>query len=68
MKLSELAALAADEQKSEAFLQSRGLVQRFTPFPYCKSERLGRVRRRFYKSYGCVASRARAEGLAPPAG
>ncbi len=53
MKLSDLAALAADEQKAEAFLQSRGLLQRFTHCPYCKSEHLGRVRRRFYKCYRC---------------
>jgi len=38
MKLSEL---AADEQKAEAFLQSRGLLQRFTHCPYCASEHLG---------------------------
>jgi len=53
MKLSELAALAADEHKAEAFLQSRGLLQRFTHCPYCGSEHLGRVRRRFYKCYAC---------------
>jgi len=40
--LSELAVLVDDEQKAEAFLQSRVLLQCFTHCPYCGSEHIGR--------------------------
>lgn len=53
MELGELAQLAADEQKAEAFLQSPSLLQRFTHCPYCQSEHIGRVQRCFYECYWC---------------
>jgi len=71
MKLSELAALPADERKAKAFLQNRVLLQRFTHCPYCGSEHLGRGWRSFYKQC-CREWRSRKgallEGLRLPLG
>ena len=53
MNLIELQRYTLSEEKSEEYLQVQGILQRFDDCPYCKSNRIGRVRRGKYKCYGC---------------
>jgi transposase len=53
MNLSELVKIASSEEKAEEFLRSRGILKTFENCPFCKSESIGKVRRNFYKCYGC---------------
>jgi transposase len=53
MNLSELVKIASSEEKAEEFLRSRGILKTFERCPFCKSGSIGKVRRNFYKCYGC---------------
>ncbi len=53
MNLIELQRYTLSEEKSEEYLQAQGILQRFDDCPYCKNNRIGRVRRGKYKCYGC---------------
>jgi transposase len=53
MNLSELVKIASSEEKAEEFLRSKGILKTFENCPFCKSESIGKVRRNFYKCYGC---------------
>ena len=53
MNLSELVKIASSEEKAEEFLRSMGILKTFENCPFCKSESIGKVRRNFYKCYGC---------------
>ena len=53
MNLSELVKIASSEEKAEKFLRLRGILKTFENCPFCKSESIGKVRRNFYKCYGC---------------
>ena len=53
MNLSELVKIASSEEKAEEFLRSRGILKTFENCSFCKSESIGKVRRNFYKCYGC---------------
>src|SRR4030042_5608147 len=53
MNLIDLQQYTISEEKSEEYLQTQGILQRFDQCPHCASTRIGRVRRGKYKCYGC---------------
>lgn len=53
MNLIDLQQYTISEEKSEEYLQTQGILQRFDECPYCASTRIGRIRRGKYKCYGC---------------
>jgi transposase len=53
MKLSELISIAGSEEKSEEFLRAKGILKTFKFCPFCGGKSIGRVRRKFFKCYGC---------------
>jgi transposase len=53
MKLSELISIAGSEEKSEEFLRAKGILKTFKFCPFCGGKSIGRVRRNFFKCYGC---------------
>ena len=53
MNLSELVKVLSSEEKAEEFLRSRGMLKTFERCLFCKSGSIGKVRRNFYKCYGC---------------
>jgi transposase len=53
MNLSELVKVLSSEEKAEEFLRAKGILKTFENCPFCKSGSIGKVRRNFYKCYGC---------------
>jgi transposase len=53
MKLSELISIAGSEEKSEEFHRAKGILKTFKFCPFCGGKSIGRVRRKFFKCYGC---------------
>lgn len=53
MNLIDLQQYTISEEKSEEYLQTQGILQRFNHCPYCGNIRIGRVKRGKYKCYGC---------------
>lgn len=53
MEMLELSKIASNENKAERYLRKVGILKDFKSCPNCKSEKIGKIRRRKYKCYSC---------------
>ena len=62
MNLVELTPHIQSEEAAEEYLRKTGILQTFTECPYCKGERVGKIRRGLYKCYHCRKEWSRRRG------
>lgn len=62
MNLVELTQYTRTEEEAEDYLRKTGVLQPFTECPYCKGERIGKIRRGLYKCYHCRKEWSRRRG------
>lgn len=60
--LVELTQYSQSEEAAEDYLRRKGILQTFTECPYCKGERVGKIRRGLYKCYHCQKEWSRRRG------
>jgi transposase-like protein len=53
MNLIELSKYLQDEKAAENYLYEKGILKKFTECPYCKSDKIGNIRRGRVKYYKC---------------
>jgi transposase len=53
MNLVELVQVASSEEEAENFLRAKGILKTFDCCSFCGHPEIGRVRRSFFKCYGC---------------
>jgi transposase len=41
------------EEEAEKFLRAKGILKTFDRCPFCGHQKIGKVRRSFFKCYGC---------------
>jgi transposase len=62
MNLVELTQHTQSEEAAEDYLRKMGILETFTQCPYCKGERVGKIRPGFYKCYHCRKEWSRRRG------
>jgi transposase len=53
MNLVELVKVTSSEEEAEKFLRAKGILKTFDRCPFCGHQKIGRIRRSFFKCYGC---------------
>jgi transposase len=53
MNLVELVKVTSSEEEPEKFLRAKGILKTFDRCPFCGHQKIGRIRRSFFKCYGC---------------
>jgi transposase len=53
MNLVELVKVTSSEEEAEKFLRAKGILKTFARCPFCGHQKIGRIRRSFFKCYGC---------------
>ncbi len=53
MSLVELVQVASSEEKPQKFLRAKGILKTFDRCSFCGHQKIGRIRRSFFKCYGC---------------
>jgi len=53
MNLVELVQVTSSEEEAEKFLRAKGILKTFDRCPFCGHQKIGKVRRSFFKCYGC---------------
>jgi transposase len=53
MKLVKLLQIALSEEGVEEFLRTEGVLKTFDSCPFCNGKKIGKVRKDFFKCYGC---------------
>ena len=62
LNLVELTQYTQSEEAAEDYLRMKGILQRFTECPYCKGQRIGKIRRGLFKCYHCRKEWSRRRG------
>lgn len=62
MNLVELTKHTQPEAAAEDYLRKMGILQTFTECPYCKGQRVGKIRRGLFKCYHCRNEWSRRRG------
>jgi transposase-like protein len=53
MNLVELVQITSSEEEAEKFLRAKGILKTFDRCPFCGHQKIERIRRSFFKCYGC---------------
>jgi hypothetical protein len=51
MNLVELVQVTSSEEEAEKFLRAKGILKTFNRCPFCGHQKIGKVRRSFFKCY-----------------
>ena len=71
MNLVELVQVTSSEEEAEKFLRAKSILKTFDRCPFCGHQKIGRIRRSFFKCYGyrkkcCIRKDSILEGLKVP--
>jgi transposase len=53
MNLAELVQVTSSEEEAEKFLRAKSILKTFDRCLFCGHQKIGRIRRSFFKCYGC---------------